>query len=127
MSDDKANYNNRIEIIHLAFLYVSAWSCLIRTDFNFVIMFFFYFVWVNRQDKLTINVLLYGNIALLVIDLIFFLTAFHSWTTSDPNNPLWDDLKGLHGFAIFTSCLQEVIRIIGIFYLYKRNKLEATN
>jgi hypothetical protein len=116
-------YNNRIEITHLAFLYVSAWSCLIRTDYNFVLMFFLYFVWANRQDKLTVTLLFYANIALFVFDFIYFLSTFGSWTTNDPTNTLWNSLRGLHGFVIFTSVVEEVVRLIGLYYLYRRNKM----
>lgn len=54
--------NHKIDMVSLAILvsdsimqFVGLFSCLIRSDYNFVAIFFCYFVWQQRKDGLSLR------------------------------------------------------------------------
>jgi len=45
-----------ILVTHLLSQYVSAWACLIKSDYNFVFIMFAYFYIVSRKDSLSLTI-----------------------------------------------------------------------
>jgi hypothetical protein len=98
--------------------HVSAWGCLIRSDYNFVFLFFAYFYLVSKKDFVSVTIVyfyLYKTFALVIVlqvmDLIFFVFVPNSWMNDQTDNYLWNNLKGLHGFAIFLAVLVFILKV----------------
>lgn len=53
---------------------------------------------------------------LLVMDVLFFIFVPGSWMTYQENNTVWNNLRGLHGFAIFLSVVIFILKV-GIFFI----------
>lgn len=49
---------------------------------------------------------------LLVMDILFFVFVPGSWMAYQENNTLWNNLRGLHGFAIFLSVVTFVLKVL---------------
>ncbi|CAD8157005.1 unnamed protein product [Paramecium octaurelia] len=92
-----------IELIFLSIAWLSVLACLIRTDFNFPFAFFFYYLWISRDDKANSLMLMVLNGILILVDLIWLLSVGSIWTATEQNNPVWGHLHGLHVFVIFIS------------------------
>lgn len=97
---------------------MSAWACLIRSDYNFVFISFAYFVFVSSREYFVTTVVrristqVFGIvIALLVFDVLFFVFVPRTWMTEDANNSVWNGLRSMHGFAIFLSVLVLVLKV----------------
>ena len=45
-----------ILVTHFLSQYVSAWACLIKSDYNFVFIMFAYFYIVSRKDSLSLTI-----------------------------------------------------------------------
>jgi hypothetical protein len=64
-SQADASTSHKIDILCLAILvltiltqFVGFFSCLIRSDYNFAVIFFCYFVWQQRKDSLALKIVL---------------------------------------------------------------------
>ena len=57
------------------------------------------------------NVIYYLTIALIVLDIIFFIFVPKAWMTHDDTNTLWNGLRGLHGFGIFCSVIILALKV----------------
>lgn len=98
--------------------HVSAWACLIRSDYNFVFIAFAYFIFVSSREHLVTNVVLsfraqvLGIVGVLVLlDILFFVFVPRTWLTEDANNSIWNSLKSMHGFAIFCSVIVLLLKV----------------
>lgn len=90
---------------------MSAWACLIRSDYNFVLLSFAYFVFVSSREYFVTNVLFYLVIGVVVLDIIFFLFVPKAWMSYDEVNSLWNGLRGIHGFGIFCSVIILALKV----------------
>lgn len=62
MDSERERVSHRIDMLCLAALvriilmqFMSTLSCLIRSDFNFPVIFFCYYTWQNRKDRISLN------------------------------------------------------------------------
>lgn len=46
------------------------------------------------------------------MDIIFFVFVPGSWMTYQENNTVWNNLRGLHGFAIFLSVVTFLLKVL---------------
>lgn len=51
-------------------------------------------------------------IMLIIMDIIFFVFVPGSWMTYQENNTVWNNLRGLHGFAIFLSVIIFLLKVL---------------
>lgn len=98
--------------------HISAWACLIRSDYNFVFLFFAYFYLVSRKDHVSLTIVIYWLIQLFymiiglcVLDLFFFLFVPSTWMSYEENNIVWNNLHGMHVFAIFCSAIIFILKV----------------
>jgi hypothetical protein len=56
----------------IIFQFVGFFSCLIRSDYNFAVIFFCYFVWQQRKDSLALKIV----IGLIAVDFSFHYCTF---------------------------------------------------
>lgn len=52
------------------------------------------------------------NGVLIFVDLIWLLAVGGIWTTWLKNNKVWDDMHGLHVFALFMSVINLIVKVI---------------
>ena len=45
------------------------------------------------------------------MDIIFFIFVPGSWMTYEENNHVWNNLRGMHGFAIFLSVIIFILKV----------------
>lgn len=50
-------------------------------------------------------------IMLLVMDILFFIFVPGSWMAYQENNTVWNNLRGMHGFAIFLSVIIFILKV----------------
>ena len=62
---------------------MSAFACLIRSDYNFVLILFGYFVFVSSREYLVANVVFWMTILLIFLDVAFFVFVPKAWMTTD--------------------------------------------
>lgn len=108
--------------------YISAMSCLIRTDYGFVLALFGYFLWVTRDEKpihdmvrliiperpfnsLKFVKLIAANIFFAALDLIWLLSTGSLWGESNDENLAWKEMKGLHKLVIILSVVTLGIKV----------------
>ncbi|CAG9317384.1 unnamed protein product [Blepharisma stoltei] len=117
-----------IEYGFLGMAVISSFTCLVRTDFNFAFSLLCYYLWhnanVKQDDKENIGKkLILLNVALAILDLIWLITMGSVWSsTPEKNQDLWDELSGIHSFALFLSWINWLIRaaiIGGLVYMFK--------
>lgn len=48
---------------------------------------------------------------LLIMDVLFFVFVPGSWMAYQENNTVWNNLRGLHGFAIFLSVVTFILKV----------------
>ncbi|KRX00426.1 hypothetical protein PPERSA_05603 [Pseudocohnilembus persalinus] len=85
-------------------------ACLVRTDYNFAFALFGYYLWISREDKANSLMLMALNGVLLVVDIIWYFSVASIWKT--PGSQAWQDLSGIHSWAIFWSVINTVLKII---------------
>lgn len=129
---------HKIDIICLAVIvstsldiqYVSLFSCLIRSDYNFVIIFFVYFLWQQKYSPLAPHIVLFFLLQSLaavgvsiVFDILFAIVEIPAWTAFDVGNPVWQTLKGMHNFGIFCYVIILLLKLgLGYFLFKMTNK-----
>lgn len=98
--------------------HISAWACLIRSDYNFVFLFFAYFYLASKKDRNSILIVNMNRlqifslvILLIIMDILFFVFVPGSWMSYQENNTVWNNLHGLHGFAIFLSVIIFLLKV----------------
>lgn len=101
--------------------FVGFFSCLIRSDYNFAIIFFCYFIWQQRKDSLALKIvtsiitkILAGSISLILVDIIFMFTEIRVWISEDPNNGIWQTLRPMHNFGIFCFSLIMLLKVVDL-------------
>jgi hypothetical protein len=113
---------------------MSLFSCLIRSDYNFVLIFFVYFLWQQNYSPLAphiVNYLFYfskslGAVAISIIfDILFAIIEIPVWTKFDQGNPIWQTLRGMHNFGIFTFVIIMILKLGLAFFLFKKTKLPS--
>jgi hypothetical protein len=50
-------------------------------------------------------------IMLIVMDILFFIFVPSTWMAYQENNTVWDNLRGLHKFAIFLSVVIFLLKV----------------
>lgn len=58
-------------------------------------------------------------IILFVFDFIFIFTEMRLWNQTDANNPIWQAIQPLHGFAIFCFIVINLLKIGLLFFVGK--------
>ena len=48
---------------------------------------------------------------LQIMDIIFFIFVPGSWMTYEENNHVWNNLRSMHGFAIFLSVVIFILKV----------------
>jgi len=101
---------------------------LLRTDYNFGFALFFYLIWTIKRDPQIAQLLVFGLAALVVTDLLWFITVASSWTTVDESNSAWSSLRSGHLWVIFLSVLNVALKVIaaGILYIVRKNPDESS-
>lgn len=69
--------------------------------------------------------------ALIVLDLVFFLFVSGHWLTIElAAGSLWNSLMGMHRFALFTSFIVFILKVIGVvmkipavYFIWSHRKL----
>ena len=49
---------------------------------------------------------------LLVMDIIFFIFVPQSWMAATENNSVWNNLRSMHGFAVFIAIIVFVLKVL---------------
>lgn len=104
--------------------YVSTMTCLVRSDFNYAFIFFCYFAWQQRKDRIAINLMISCVLIMLIYDLIWGALEARVWTRIDPDNSVWNRLSGLHMFGIVCSAIGFILKLVLLFYLCYARKIE---
>ena len=121
---------HRTEMLLLAILvllsynqHISAWGCLIRSDYNFVFLFFAYFLLISKKDRISITIVfhiliqIFGLIIMLIImDIIFFIFIPSSWMSDSEGNFVWNNLQSMHGFAVFIAIIVFTLKVLSNRY-----------
>mmetsp|Transcript_14656 Transcript_14656/g.12477 ORF Transcript_14656/g.12477 Transcript_14656/m.12477 type:complete len:184 (+) Transcript_14656:32-583(+) len=113
-----------IEYTYLAMTWIAAFTCLVRTDYNFAFGLFGYYYWVSRINSAQVTrTLIVTNAALIVFDIIWLLTAASHWGEEMDNAPIWNSTSGIRSFAVFFSSINILVKFIGVgaLYLLTRN------
>jgi|LakMenE01Jun11ns_1017448.scaffolds.fasta_scaffold9906611_2 hypothetical protein len=57
---------------------------------------------------------------LIAMDILFFIFVPGSWMAYQENNTVWNNLRGMHGFAIFLSVIIFIakVNIYGICFRF---------
>jgi hypothetical protein len=58
-------------------------------------------------------------VILFLFDFIFIFTEMRLWNQPDPNNPVWQTIQPLHGFAIFCFIVINLLKIGLIIFVGK--------
>lgn len=131
MDPEKARFSHRIDMTCLVLLvsdsltqYVSTMTCLIRSDFNYAFIFFCYFAWQQRKDRISINLMVACVVVMLIYDVIWAMLEARVWTRSDPGNTVWNRLGGMHMFAIVSSGLGFILKLVLLAYLCYARRIE---
>lgn len=106
-------------------------ACLIRSDFNYAVVFFCYFAWQNRKDRISLNLVFDSLmqvtacvVLLLIYDLLFFVLEARVWLKFDKVNPVWNRLSGLHNFAIFCSAIIFLLKLLLLYFLCRAKRID---
>mmetsp|Transcript_12688 Transcript_12688/g.10844 ORF Transcript_12688/g.10844 Transcript_12688/m.10844 type:complete len:133 (+) Transcript_12688:46-444(+) len=113
------DFTNLIGNLYLACAGLSAFICIMRTDYNFTFCLFFYFLWTVKKDQEIPKILLYGNAALIIVDILWFTSVGAAWSSLSETNEVWNSMRGWHFFLIFLSFLEIVLKavICGLLYM----------
>jgi len=114
-----AYLNKLIEYSYLAIAWVSAATCLIRTDFNFPIALFTYYYWITKPFNEKTRPLIIIGVLLIVFDIIWVTTAGSSWTSVYSGADLWNSMKRIRIFAYLLSFVNILIKagIVGMIII----------
>jgi len=105
--------NRVIENLYLATAWISAFTCLIRTDYNFTFALFGYYYWITKKSYTERTKILIGVCAVLIVfDILWLLTAGSSWSKVFPGTPIWNSTHGLRVFAITLSIVNIVTKAL---------------
>lgn len=114
-----SSYKHKVEMLFLSIAYISGFSCLGRTDFNFAFAFLSYYLWISKDDSTNSLIILVLNALTTVVDFIWLLSIGYIWTHRYKNNPVWDALTGLHVFVILCSVINMILKvIIQLYYIH---------
>lgn len=65
------------------------------------------------KDSTPIPIQISGaTIILFIVDLLFLLVEIPVWTSTDPNNPVWQTIRSLHGFGIFCFVVINILKLL---------------
>jgi hypothetical protein len=65
------------------------------------------------EDSIPFPIQISGaTIILFVVDLLFLLVEIPVWTSTDPNNPVWQTIRSLHGFGIFCFVVINILKLL---------------
>ena len=109
-------------------------ACLIRSDFNFAVIFFCYFAWQNRKDLICINLVLFRLMKLtalvtltLILDIVFAVVQGRKWMQLDDMDMLWNSLAGLHKFSLFCSAIVFILKIVLLWFLCSAKRIYTSS
>jgi len=117
------DFSHIIGNLFLAITVVSAFNCLIRTDYNFVFAILSYYLWESKRDPEMQRLLMFFNLALIAFDIIWLVSLGGLWTTSLPGNALWNGFKGLHVFVLILSVIGIALKlgVSGAIYVNRKS------
>jgi hypothetical protein len=75
-----SSYRKSIEMLFLSVGYISVFSCLARTDYNFAFAFLSYYLWISKDDNTNSLIILILNSLTTVVDFIWLLSIGYIWT-----------------------------------------------
>jgi hypothetical protein len=62
-----------------------------------------------------------ATIILFIVDLLFLLVEIPVWNQTDPNNPVWQTIHGLHSFGIFCFVVINIFKLILLVMTIRAN------
>lgn len=117
MNDSLFKY---IEHGFLAMTMIASVNCLVRTDFNFPVGLLFYYLWHKGLAK-EIDISAVGKkilvvgVLVAVLDLGWLIVMGSSWHgISTQNTAAWSAISGIHGFVLFLSWVNWILRVTPI-------------
>jgi hypothetical protein len=100
-------------------------TCLIRSDFNYAFIFFCYFAWQQRKDRISVSLMIACVLIMLIYDVIWGVLEARVWTRVDVDNPVWNRLGGMHMFGIVNSVIGFVLKLVLLVHLCSARKFET--
>jgi len=105
------SYRKSVEMLFLAVSYMSVFSCLARTDYNFAFAFLCYYLWISKYDQTNSLIILVLNVLTTIVDIIWILSIGYIWTHVYKQNPLWNALNGIHVFVMVCSVINIILKV----------------
>eukprot|EP00744_Colponema_vietnamica_P008392 GILI01011971.1.p1 GENE.GILI01011971.1~~GILI01011971.1.p1 ORF type:complete len:244 (-),score=67.25 GILI01011971.1:172-822(-) len=120
----EAQMSHYIDICFGVILGFSTFSCLIRTDFNFVFALLGYYIWTvndksGKKDTEGIKNYFIFMIFVFLLDLLWLIIMGTAWTTAPLSHPYYSQTSGLRGFALFTSVIVLLAKVPLLFFLFQ--------
>ncbi len=103
---------------------LSAFSCLIRNDFNIVFAFFILIILNNYYEnntKLFTKIIIQLLVLLIGADIIWFFVMWSVWG-KEMNNSYWNGQSFAQSFALLLCWVQIALKGFTTFYLYMNFK-----
>jgi hypothetical protein len=117
---------NKVDFLLLISAYIALVNCLIRSDFNLVTSLVCYFYWNSRQTKprRISNLILMILGIVLVFDLIWLVSIWSQWTSSEFISTIWSQLRGWRILIIILSIINMVVKVAIGFFIQMETKNE---
>lgn len=109
-----------IENTFYAITLVSAFTCIIRADYNFAFgLLCYYMIKTSKDPAQTARPLLLINGGLIIFDILWCLTMSSVWSGKPAaHEKVWHQFDNIRSVTMFLSVVNILLRAIAVFFLF---------
>ena len=109
-----------IENLFYSITLVSAFTCIIRADYNFAFgLLCYYMIKTSKEPAQTARPLLLINGGLIVFDILWCLTMSSVWSGKPAaNEKVWHQFDNIRSVTMILSVLNILLRAVAVFFLF---------
>ena len=109
-----------IENIFYSITLVSAFTCIVRADYNFAFgLLCYYMIKTSKDPAQTARPLLLINGGLIIFDVLWCITMSNVWAGKpSAHEKVWHQFDNIRSFTMILSVLNIFLRAVAVFFLF---------
>ena len=121
--------DSKAEWAMLCAAYISIFNCMLRSDYNLVILLICYFFWAKREHKVARVAFVVMTVLIIseIFDIVWFIIVWDSWTGSNWSSEVWNNEETGHLVVLITSIVNSVVKLIIILFVYLDKRKDEEN
>merc|ERR1712167_444279 len=108
-----------VEHLFFAVTCISIFTCIIRSDYNFAMGLLGYYMIKNAPKnegiERTAKTLLFLNVLLVGLDILWYFTMKNVWATNPTKNASsWKAFAGIRTFTLILSAINIILKLVAV-------------